>query len=84
MTFYGKITYEIDENHANAKFIPGGWHKGQVFEYDDEYTFDERLYSPDDYELFVNHIKKNLKLIVGGGYNTDHIHNVKFEIREVR
>ena len=43
MKYYGKITYEIDENHP----VAGVWCKeGNVFEYDDTYEFDERLYSP--------------------------------------
>lgn len=84
MKYYGKITYEIDENHSDVNYIDGGWHKGKVFEYEDIYEFDERLYSPEDHEMFVNYIKKDLKLVAGGGYNTDHIHNVKFEIRKVK
>lgn len=79
MKYYGKITYEIDENHPDV----GGWYKGKVLEYEDTYEFDERLYSPKDHDIFVNFIKKDLKLIAGGGYNTDHIHNVKIEIRRM-
>lgn len=83
MKYYGKITYEIDENHPDVNYVDGGWHKGKVFIYEDTYKFDERLYSPEDHEMFVNYIKKDLKLVAGGGYNTDHIHNVKFEIRRI-
>ena len=83
MKYYGKITYEIDENHPDVNYVDGGWYKGKVFKYEDIYEFDERLYSPEDHEMFVNHIKKDLKLIAGGGYSTDHIHNVKFEIRRM-
>lgn len=83
MKYYGKITYEIDENHPDVIYIAGGWHKGKVFKHEDTYEFDERLYSPEDHNMFVNYIKKDLKLIAGGGYNADHIHNVKFEIRRM-
>lgn len=83
MKYYGKITYEIDENHLDVNYVDGGWYKGRVFKHEDTYEFDERLYSPEDHEMFVNYIKKDLKLVAGGGYNADHIHNVKFEIRRV-
>ena len=31
----------------------------------------------------VNYIKRDLKLVAGGGYNSDHIHNVTFEIERM-
>lgn len=83
MKYYGKITYEIDENHPDVNYVDGGWHKGKVFEYEDTYEFDERLYSPKDRDMFVNYIKKDLKLVAGGGYNSEHVHNVKFEIYRI-
>lgn len=79
MKYHGKITYEIDENHP----VAGVWYKGNVFEYEDYYEFDERLYSPEDRDMFVNYIKRDLKLVAGGGYSTDHIHNVMFNIYRV-
>ena len=83
MKYYGKITYEIDENHPDVNYVVGGWYKGKVFEYEDTYGFDERLYSLEDYDMFVNSIKRDLKLVAGGGYNSEHIHNVEFEIRRI-
>ena len=29
MKYYGKITYEIDENHSDVNYVDGGWHKGK-------------------------------------------------------
>ena len=83
MKYYGKITYEIDENHPDVNNVAGGWHKGKVFEYEDTYEFDGRLYSPEDHDIFVNFIKRDLKLVASGGYSSGHIHNVKFEIRRI-
>lgn len=83
MIYYGKITYEIDKNHPDVNCVDGGWYEGKVFKYEDTYGFDERLYSPEDYDMIINYIKKDLKLVAGGGYNTDHIHNVKFKIRRI-
>ena len=36
----------------------------------------------DTIEEAIIYIKHDLKLVAGGGYNTDHIHNVKFEIEK--
>ena len=84
MKYYGKITYEIDENHPDVNYVAGGsWYKGKVLEYEDTYEFDERLYSPEDHDMFVNFIKNDLKLVAGGGYNSEHIHNVMFNIYRV-
>lgn len=83
MKYYGKITYEIDENHPDVNYVVGGWHKGKMFEYEDTYDFNEIFDSPYGCDIIVNHIKTDLKLIAGGGYSTDHIHNVKFEIRRI-
>ena len=80
MKYYGKITYEIDKSHPNVSYVIGGWYKGKVFEYEDIYDFNERLYSQDDHDMLVNYIENDLKLVVGGGYSSGHIHNVKFEI----
>ena len=43
MKYYGKITYEIDENHPDVNYVAGGWHQGKVFEYEDTYGFDEAV-----------------------------------------
>lgn len=80
MKYHGKITYEIDKSHPNVNYVIGGWYKGKVFEYEDIYDFDERLYSQDDHDMLVNYIENDLKLVVCGGYSSGHIHNVKFEI----
>ena len=52
--------------------------KEKVFTFSDTYTFNS------DYteEEVIIYIKHDLKLVAGGGYNTDHIHNVKFEIEK--
>lgn len=47
-----------------------------MLSFDDTYTFDDN-YTQED---CINYIKRDLKLVAGGGYNSDHIHNVTFEI----
>ena len=31
----------------------------------------------------IAHIKSDLRLVAGGGYNSEHIHNVKFKIESI-
>lgn len=77
-TFYAKITYTIDEEHPDMPYIKD-WNKDKLFEFSDKYTFRESLFENDD-EL-INYIKNDLRLVAGGGYNSQHIHNVFFDIK---
>lgn len=78
MKYHGKITYTIDKNHPDIKYVEG-WTEEKIFTFEDTYTFNN------DYpeESMKEYIKRDLKLVAGGGYNTDHIHNIKFEIQRV-
>ena len=76
--YNAKIMYTMDENHPDKKYVKD-WTKDKKFTFQDVYTFTE------DYEKedMINYIKRDLGLVAGGGYNTDHIHNVKFEIKKI-
>ena len=76
--YHGKITYTIDKAHPDIKFVEG-WAKGKTYHFEDTYTFDESYPT----ENIKAYIKQDLMLVAGGGYNTDHIHNVKFEIKKL-
>ena len=75
MRLYGEIQCTIDKNHPDIKYIKD-WTKDKIFIFHDEYTFDERWTKEDA----ITHIKSDLRLVAGGGYNSKHIHNVKFKI----
>lgn len=77
MKYHGKISYMIGKGHPDIKYVED-WKEDKVFTFDDEYTFD------DDYteEEIIAYIKRDLSLVAGGGYNTDHIHNVMFDIKK--
>ena len=34
-------------------------------------------------DFVAEYIKQDLMLVAGGGYNTEHIHNVKFELKKL-
>lgn len=78
MKIHGKIIYTIDAEHPDIKYMPD-WSESKILTFEDTYTFDN-CYTFDDVEGCV---KNDLSLVAGGGYNSEHIHNVKFEIARV-
>jgi len=77
MRYKGTILYRITEDHPDRKYFKGDL--SERLTYSDIYTFKEELSK----EAIVNYIKNDLALVAGGGYNTDHIRDVKFTIKEV-
>lgn len=77
MKYHGKISFTIDKGHPDIKYV-NDWTEDKILTFTDTYTFN------DDYteESIVQYIKRDLSLVAGGGYNTDHIHNVTFEIEK--
>ena len=58
--------------------IPASGTFGFGYEFADYYEF-SMDYTKDEIESYI---KQDLKLVAGGGYDTEHIHNVNFEIRQ--
>lgn len=77
MKYHGKISFTIDKGHPDIKYV-SDWEEDKVLTIEDTYTFNS------DYskENIIAYIKRDLSLVAGGGYNTDHIHNVTFEIEK--
>lgn len=81
--YHGKITYTIDGKHPDIKYVEE-WTEEKVLTFEDTYTFDEsRNFEWQKESHIKSYIKHDLMLVAGGGYNTDHIHNVEFEIKRV-
>ena len=78
MEIYAKITYTVDSEHPDIQYIKD-WSENKVLTFEDTYNFNN-CYTFDDMEGYV---KSDLSLVAGGGYNSEHIHNVKFEISRV-
>ena len=74
MKIIGENRLRCDRNEILWK----DWMEDKMLSFDDTYTFDDN-YTQED---CINYIKRDLKLVAGGGYNSDHIHNVTFEIGE--
>lgn len=80
MKYNAKIYYTMDEDHPDLDYIKD-WTEDKEFNFSNTYTFDDKIYG--DEEIILNHIKKDLRLVAGGGYNSEHIHNVRFEIKRI-
>lgn len=80
MDFNVKINYTIDKNHPDYNCCPVDERDGTL-EYSDMYIMDEDYFN--GYEEMIEYIVNDLLLIAGGGHNSDHVHNVKFEIKEI-
>ena len=79
MKIKGKITYKVDSNHPDIQEMPEKYWYDKKFTYEDTYSFNNEW----EYEEAILYIKKDLKLIAGGGYNSEHIYDVSFKIKEV-
>lgn len=75
--FHGKITFIMDKEHPDVKCVED-WTEDKVMKFADYYEFSTD-YTKDEIESYIKH---DLMLVAGGGYNTDHIHNVTFEIKQ--
>lgn len=82
MKYNAKIYYTIDKNHPDIEYVKD-WTEDKEFDFSDTYTFNDEIYENEDEEMILNYIKKDLRLIAGGGYNSEHIHNVRFEIKRI-
>ena len=65
------IEYDTKNNHPDVKNINN-------LKYNDLYTFDTDYFN--DNQHIINYIKNDMRLVAGGGYETNTIKNVKFII----
>lgn len=77
MKYYGKISFTMDKDHPDIKYVKD-WTENKVLTIEDVYIFNNN-YTKED---VIAYIKNDLSLVAGGGYNTDHIHNVVFYIEK--
>ena len=82
MKYKGTISYRITEDHPDRKYFKGDITKRLT--YSDVYTFKEDVARSISRESIIAYIKADLTLVAGGGYNTDHIRDVRFTIKEVK
>lgn len=75
-TMTGTIYYTVDKQHPDYNCISEP-EKEQSFS--DIYRFDTYYYGRITIEQMKAYIKNDLRLVAGGGYDSEHIHKVRFE-----
>lgn len=78
MKYRGKILFAINIEHPDFDYVEG-LEEDKVYYFTDVYTFD----NDHTEESIIAYIKRDLALVAGGGYNTDYIDIVGFEIKRV-
>ena len=75
-TMTGTIYYTVDKQHPDYSCISEP-EKEQSFT--DTYRFDTYILGNVTIAEMKTYIKNDLRLVAGGGYNSKHIHKVRFE-----
>lgn len=78
MKIKATINYKMKPTHPDISYVIGGYTPGQVLTFTDVYTFDRDRYPDLTREDAQGYAKRDLLLIAGGGYNSDHIYDVSF------
>lgn len=75
-TIRATINYTVDSAHPDIKYIRN---PEEPQSFTDLYTVDtDYFWSIDD---IYSYIRDDLRLVAGGGYDSDHIHNVTFDFK---
>lgn len=78
LKYHGKIQFKIGLDHPDFMYV-GEWEEDKVFYFEDTYSFEDDCTE----ESIHNYMKRDMALVAGGGYNTDNIDIVGFEIKRV-
>jgi len=77
MKYEGTIAYMITENHPDRKYVKD---IGKTFTYSDTFTFNQEF----PREVIGDYIRRELALVAGGGYDTEHVYNVSVTIKKIK
>jgi len=76
MKYEGTIVYMIAPGHPDRKYVKD---IGKALTYSDTFTFNQEF----PREVIEGYIRRELALVAGGGYDTDHIYNVNMTIKKI-
>lgn len=80
MKFAAKIIYKVKPTHPDIGDMTEELWKDKEFTYEDIYDYSDSMWERED---AIEDMKEDLMGIAGGGYNWDHIYDVKFEIEVI-
>lgn len=75
------IFFKVDKGHPDYAGIK---EPGKEQSFTDTYIFNTDILGNVPISEMKTFCKQDLKLIAGGGYNSKHIHNVRFNFEEVK
>lgn len=78
MRVYARIDYTVDAEHPDIKYLKD-WAQNKIYSFEDVYHFNNEL----PISEIEDYIKDDLMLVAGGGYTTEHVHNVNFTIYKI-
>lgn len=77
MNIKATIFFKVDNKHPDLKYIV---HPENIQSFEDVYIIDKSRFWCDD---LYSYIKNDLRLVAGGGYDSDHIYDVRFEFKTI-
>lgn len=81
ISYKGKIAYKMHPTHPDYNHVVGGYKPGDVLTYEDKYRIKPDFFNGD--EDIIRHIKNDLMIVAGGGYNSRHIYDMEFFIERI-
>lgn len=80
MTIKAKIMYHMLSTHPDIDYVVD-WRPEKIYVFDDVYEIQKECFcGEDDIESYI---KRDLRLVAGGGYNAQHISVVRYELNGV-
>ena len=77
--FKAAITYNMTSEHPDIDCVEN---PKEALTFEDTYYMDIEYWDNNEEEM-IYFIKHDLALVAGGGYSTEHIYNVKFNIEKI-
>lgn len=76
--YKGTITYKMKPSHPDIEYLKGDIN--EPLEFADVYTINKEDFDNNVEEIHY-FIKRDLTLVAGGGYDSEHIYDVSFNIQ---
>lgn len=78
--YNARINYYMLPGHPDIPYYPK-WQEGKIESFNDTYTFDRNYFETEN--DMILYIKHDLALVAGGGYNTNYINIIDYDIQRI-
>lgn len=76
MKIKAKLTFTVTKDNPDFKYIND---ENKILEFEDTYTFEDTY----DIEDAIRYIKHDMLLVAGGGYSTQHVNVIEWDIERI-